>query len=228
MGARARGLVHARCSLLGILIERAALPSSAVGMDDMDESAERVLHSLKVLSLLQSGDRLGEAQGRLCVRPPSLTTSMGRWLKGDCRQKDLQHVGGIFSDAFAHASRCVLVHQQHGGHAAARSVLRVYRGIAGALAGLRQMRLTYLGDVNSTAQLDVLRDKTQERADHLARWLRKEGLLEPEQRAGEWDGWVVEESGGRGAAPQPRRDERAPISAADCGSSGAHSPSEAF
>jgi hypothetical protein len=92
----------------------------------------------------------------------------------------------------------VLLHQQRGGHAAVRLVLRLYRGISGALAGLRQLRLTYLGDVNATAQLGVLRDKTRERAEYLACWLRKEGLLE--QRAGEWgDGWALEEGRGEGA-----------------------------
>ena len=171
-------------------------------MTDGDESVERLLHSLKVLSLLHSGDRLGEAQGHLCVRPPALSTSVGRWLKGDCRQKDIQHVSDIFSDAFAKASHFVLLQQQQRGArtTAGRSVLRLYRAINAALSGLRQMGLTYLGDVNAAAQLEVLRDKTQERAERLARWLRNEGLLEAEQRAGGWDeDWVVEQGDARPA-----------------------------
>lgn len=165
-------------------------------MTEGDESVERILHSLKILSLLHSGDRLGEAQGHLCVHPPALSTSVGRWLKGNCRHKDIQHVSDIFTDAFAKASHFVLLQQQQRGArtTAGHSVLRLYQAITAALSSLRQLGLTYMGDVNAAAQLGVLRDKTQDRAERLARWLRHEGLLEAEQRGGDWEeDWVVDD-----------------------------------
>ena len=137
-----------------------------------EDTFDRIMHDLKLLSTLRENDRVYVNDGLLCIDPPGPLTALYRWSRGDTRQKSIAAVQRTIFDALklaefgmekvmrsAKSSRQAEVHEI----AHKSTVIRLYKELQRATAALRHLRTTYIDDRSIVVQLDVIRERVTER-----------------------------------------------------------------
>jgi hypothetical protein len=168
-----------------------------------DDTVDRVLHDLKIIGCLREGDKICMAEGSLCIMHPSPLNLVWRWSRGDNRTKSIDTIRTVLLDSLAmsefsidrvmrrtsisnDSSPATLISSRSSTadtYTTQSTVRRLYKGTQEAVVGLKYLRTTYSGDGNTTASIDVLRERVVERLAAIAAWLRVEGVIESETPA---------------------------------------------
>jgi hypothetical protein len=135
-----------------------------------DETIDRVLHDLKVVSAIRENDKLYTDSGLLNLDHGGISSSVYRYFKGENRNKGVSAINNILSDAFAIAengfrrienrerkqnSRELRILKLQSYHL----VCKVRLSMADSLLGLKNLRATYELDTSLTARIDVIRER---------------------------------------------------------------------
>lgn len=143
------------------------------------QTVERIAHDLKVLAFLREGDRIYVSDSLVHVMHPSLAGSLWRWSRGDNRTRSVTAVSSVIDDALSLVEFEIARHGRacdaESKAASVDALSRFYREIHRASLGLKNLRATYLGDLSTTASIDVLRERTQTRLTAVAIFLRVRG-----------------------------------------------------
>jgi len=189
-----------------------------------EEAVDRLLHSLLVISQVRTGDKLGEESGQLRVMAPGLQTALTRWIRGDRRDRNIHHVAGILDDTFMLAQHYMLAWSGETSLSRpnlGRELRRIHETVELALSGIRQLRLTYMDDVNARTQLQLLQQKYSCKNQDLATFLRARALLSPlPLQTNPWnEEWELPPVGDGQKSPSPRKNgdgERSSQSSTNC------------
>tara|TARA_Y100000361_G_C11161872_1_gene348004 strand:+ start:6222 stop:6767 length:546 start_codon:yes stop_codon:yes gene_type:complete len=134
-----------------------------------DETVDRVLHDLKVISAIRENDKVFTENGMLNLDHGHFTSPFTRWVRGECRIKGLCAIGNVLSDAFAISennfrkmeNKEVISKTREATVYRMKSYLLVCKiraGVSDCLIGLKNLRSTYIKDTSITAKIDVIKE----------------------------------------------------------------------
>lgn len=133
---------------------------------------DRILHDLKLIASLQEGDKVHTQNGVLCIEHNSAITSILRWCRGDCRLKSFAIIQHTLLESLRLAETTIQSYVKKRDQKKSFDVIdmsqrnllaRLYRELESAVGGLRRLKITYVSDVNISANIDVLRESVLER-----------------------------------------------------------------
>ena len=135
-----------------------------------EETINRVLHDLKVVSRIRENDKLFTDGGFLNLDHGGLSSSIYRWLQNENRIKGLSSINNIITDAFAIAENGFRKIESKDINTEGRSNhLRMLKGyhliskvrcaVSDSLIGLKHLRATYYKDTSMAAKVDVLEQR---------------------------------------------------------------------
>ena len=145
-----------------------------------DETHNRVLHDLKLLSSLRENDKIYAHEGHLRVEHGSLFRFVYRWSRGDSRIKSLLMIQNILRDALQLAEFQIdrLMRKDSKLRdiemlTIKSRVVRLYCEVQRANVALRHLRTTYFDDRSVVAQLDCVREEASERLNAIRQYVEE-------------------------------------------------------
>jgi hypothetical protein len=131
-----------------------------------DETIDRVLHDLRVISAIRENDKIYTEGGFLNLDHGGIRSAVYRWINGENRSKGVAALNNIISDAFAIAEngfRRIELRDNQGNHLkklkSYHLITKVRASVADSLLGLKHLRATYLNDTSLIARIDVLKER---------------------------------------------------------------------
>lgn len=134
-----------------------------------DETIDRVLHDLKVISAIRENDKIYTESGMLNLDHGGFYSSISRWARGENRYKGISAIGNIISDAFAISEsglRTLETRDKRCQDSREYKLMRLKSyhlvtkmryAVADSLIGLKNLRSTYISDTSIAAAIDVLK-----------------------------------------------------------------------
>ena len=139
-----------------------------------EETIDRVLHDLKVISMIRDCDKIFTDNGMLNLDHGGFTSSVYRFVKGEGRNKGISAINNVLSDAFAIVDNCcrkiesrelelkenreTMVNKMKSYHL----ICKIRSSVSDVLIGLKNLRTTYSNDTSVTARIDVMKERVSQ------------------------------------------------------------------
>jgi len=138
-----------------------------------DETIDRVLHDLRVISAIREGDKIYTDGGLLNLDHGGYTSGACRWARGETRAKGVSAISNTLSDALAiaeHSFRriegCESINRKREISVAKLKsyhlIKKIRTGIADITFGLKNLRTTYNTDTSLIAKVDVMQERVKQ------------------------------------------------------------------
>ena len=134
-----------------------------------DETVQRILHDLKVISVLQENQRIyRDESGLLNLDNGGTLSAIYRFVMRENRQRNIADIVNVLSDAFAISENCI--RKIEGCEKVENRELKIYITKNYALVnkirdsveltdiGLKNLKITYTDDTSLSARIDVVRE----------------------------------------------------------------------
>lgn len=136
-----------------------------------DETIDRVMHDLKVISRIRN-EKIYTENGMLNLDHGGFVSSIYRFTKGENRNRGISAINNVLSDAFAIAensfrkiessqsrdSREATVQKMKSFHL----ICKVRSSVSDCLIGFKNLRTTYSEDTSVTARIDVMKERVSQ------------------------------------------------------------------
>lgn len=138
-------------------------------IDTMDDVIDKLMANLKLLAMINKGEKICVRKGQLNIEPVDRLQSVRRWYNKDSRDVTLVHIRNTINDAIKIAKGLLANNIQ--------SDLKIWTVTAlnielkNCETGLQNMKTTYMDDSSFVANMDVLIDKCRAQCDEIEKVL---------------------------------------------------------
>lgn len=135
----------------------------------MDDVIDKVMANLKLISMINKGEKLCIRKGQMNIEPEDRLQSLRRWYNKDSREVTLVHIRNTINEAIKIAKGLLSNNIQ--------SDLKIWTVTAlnielkNSENGLQNLKTTYMDDSSFVANIDVLSDKCKAQCDEIDRVL---------------------------------------------------------
>jgi hypothetical protein len=135
----------------------------------MDDVIDKLMANLKLVAMINKGEKVCVRKGQLNIEPVDRLQSMRRWYNKDSRDVTLVHIRNTVNDAIKVAKGLLANNIQ--------SDLKVWTVTAlnielkNCEVGLQNLKTTYMDDSSFVANMDVLIDKCKAQCDEIEKVL---------------------------------------------------------
>jgi hypothetical protein len=150
--------------------------------EDKKYNDEELLFNLKIISELNSSDKLSFSEEKFSIDNPTYLQGMYRWWSGEDRAKTLEHLNRIIDNTFDYMDKTFTNTLQTVGNSTREEKIlyennsqvlqKFYIALIDATKGLDKLKSTYSYDKSMTTGLDLLISKIRIRTDKINDILR--------------------------------------------------------
>jgi len=130
-----------------------------------------VLHSLKVLSLIEENDRVITRKGIHLDKCDNFFQPVVRWFNSENRKSNLQAITAVFTRAFECCDQLFIYRSDLKDKIAlvqnTQMMDRLQTDIRSALNGIRNLKVTYANDAYATASITLMEDSVSDQLDRI-------------------------------------------------------------
>ena len=135
-----------------------------------DETVQRILHDLKVISALQENQRIyRDDSGLLNLDNGGKISAIYRFIMRENRQRNVADIVNVLSDAFAISENCIRKIEGCEKNQESRElkifitknfalVQKIRDSVEMTDIGLKNLKITYIDDTSLSARIDVVRE----------------------------------------------------------------------
>jgi hypothetical protein len=143
----------------------------------MDEVVDRTMANLKLMSMVNKGEKLCVRKGQLNIEQFDRLQPVRRWYNKDSRDNSLIHIRNTINDAIKISKGLLANNLQVGLSEWIVSALN--EEIKKSEIGLQNLKTTYADDSSFVANLDVLIDRCKAHSDEIDKSLIGRFRMEP-------------------------------------------------
>lgn len=137
----------------------------------MDDVVDKTMANLKLISMLNKGEKLCVRKGQLNIEQINRLQSIRRWYNKDSRDLSLIHIKNTINDAIKITNGLIANNVQD--NLKEWTITTLNQEITNCENGLENLKTTYVDDPSFIANLDVLIERCKAHTIEINKYLKK-------------------------------------------------------